>query len=169
MLGGPEHSLDVLDLGCGTGLCAPIFKPWSKSLVGVDLSSKMVAKAEERGLYDQIIIADLLEPLSSGEECLDLILAADVFIYVGKLDAVFAGCSRSLRKDGILAFSIEVIEEGGADYILHGAGRYAQSRNYIETLAASSSFTVHTARDTVLRKERGEAAKGVIYVLVKQG
>ena len=35
----PAGSLDVLDAGCGTGLCGPLVKPYARSLVGVALFS----------------------------------------------------------------------------------------------------------------------------------
>jgi len=41
--------LEVLDLGCGTGLCGPLLRPLARTLVGVDLSPKMLAKARQRG------------------------------------------------------------------------------------------------------------------------
>jgi len=167
LLGDPDHQVDVLDLGCGTGLCAHFFKNWSRSITGVDLSRKMIVKAEERGLYNNLILGDLLEPLSAGKDSYDLILAADVFIYIGKLENVFMGCAQALRQGGILAFSIELLAEGGSDYNLHAGGRYAQSRKYIERLADRSALSVHTSLETVLRKEKGEAALGIIYVLNK--
>lgn len=169
LLGMPEQKLDVLDLGCGTGLCAPLFKPWCKTLTGVDLSRKMVVKAEQLGLYDSLIIADLLEPLSVSECCYDLILAADVLNYFGDLEDVFMGFARSLRKGGIAAFSIELLQDCATDYVLHGGGRYAQSAKYIETIAGNAALSIHTSRETVLRKEKGEPVRGVIYILAKNG
>jgi predicted TPR repeat methyltransferase len=169
LLGNPEHQADVLDLGCGTGLCAPLFKPWSRSLTGVDLSRKMVAKAEELGLYDTLIIGDLLDALLADGSGYDLILAADVFVYLGKLDEVIMSCTQSLRQNGILAFSVELLQEGNSDYILHEGGRYAHTRNYIEKLVDKSPLSIHTASETVLRKEKGEDVKGIIFILIRNG
>ena len=168
LLGDPDHQADVLDLGCGTGLCAPLFKPWSRSLTGVDLSPKMVAKADELGLYDKLIVGDLLQPLSSAENCYDLVLAADVFVYLGKLDAVVMSCAQSMRQGGILAFSVEFLQEGDSDYILHTGGRYAHTRSYIERLVDNSPLSIHVASETVLRKEKGKDVKGIIFVLIKR-
>ena len=41
----PSKRLDVLDAGCGTGLCGPLIAPYARRLVGVDLSAKMLAHA----------------------------------------------------------------------------------------------------------------------------
>ncbi len=44
MLAEPDveasKSLDVLDAGCGTGLCGPLIAPYARRLVGVDLSAR---------------------------------------------------------------------------------------------------------------------------------
>ena len=168
LLGKPEHQVDVLDLGCGTGLCAPLFKPWSRSLTGVDLSRKMVAKAAELDMYDRLIVGDLLEPLSAEEGGYDLILAADVFVYLGKLDDVIRSCSQSMRQGGILAFSVELLQEDDADYILHTGGRYAHTRSYIEKLVDNSLLLIHTAREAVQRKEKGVDVNAIIFVLIKR-
>ena len=42
------HRWSVMDLGCGTGLCAPLVRPWAERLVGVDLSPRMVEIARAR-------------------------------------------------------------------------------------------------------------------------
>ena len=137
-------------------------------MTGVDLSRKMVARAEELGLYDRLIVGDLLEPMSAEEGCYDLILAADVFVYLGKLDDVVRSCTLSLRQGGVLSFSVEFLQEGDVDYILHAGGRYAHTRRYIEGLAGDSHLLIHAASETVLRKEKGEDVKGIIFVLVKR-
>ena len=43
-----DKLLDILDLGCGTGLCGPLFKPIANSLAGVDLSPNMIEKCKAR-------------------------------------------------------------------------------------------------------------------------
>src|SRR5262249_16278963 len=48
-----QGPLDILDLGCGTGLCGPLFKDMARTLTGVDLSARMLAKARARGVYDE--------------------------------------------------------------------------------------------------------------------
>jgi predicted TPR repeat methyltransferase len=42
--GEPDKQLDVLDAGCGTGLCGPMVAPYARRLVGMDLSAPMLAK-----------------------------------------------------------------------------------------------------------------------------
>src|SRR5262249_49086286 len=55
--------LDVLDLGCGTGLAGIAIRPWARSLVGVDLAPKMLEAASARGIYDRLECSDLITTL----------------------------------------------------------------------------------------------------------
>src|SRR6185436_7192776 len=57
--GEPRGDLDVLDLGCGTGLCGPLIRPWASRLEGVDLSRAMLERASRRGGYDALHEAEL--------------------------------------------------------------------------------------------------------------
>ena len=54
-----SRSLDVLDAGCGTGLCGPLFAPYARRLVGVDLSEAMLARAHARDVYDELVRGEL--------------------------------------------------------------------------------------------------------------
>jgi predicted TPR repeat methyltransferase len=105
--------------------------------------------------------------LSNDAACYDLILSADVFVYVGKLDEVFCCCEKSLRPHGMLAFSIELLSQGEQDYYLHGGGRYSHSKAYIERLAATASLSILAYNETILRKEKGADVAGAVFVLAK--
>ncbi len=108
----------ALDLGCGTGLCGPLLRPIVRQLEGLDLSQAMLDQAATRGVYDRLLKADLVEHLQHTQARYDLIAAADVFIYVGELDAVFAGVARVLRPGGVFCFSVEQADDdrhGGAE------------------------------------------------------
>lgn len=81
----------ALDLGCGTGLCGPLVRPMAEVLHGVDLSATMVERATALGVYDRVVPSDLVAYLRQSHERYDLAIAADVFIYIGALDAVLGG------------------------------------------------------------------------------
>jgi predicted TPR repeat methyltransferase len=166
---------DVLDLGCGTGLAGAAIAPYARHLVGVDLSPRMLDKARERGVYTRLEAADLLE-MTRGEaaETYDAVTAADVFVYIGKLDALFAEVKRLLRAGGRFGFTLETLKlpgdaEAGAgalqDYRLTPTGRYAHSSAYIERLAAQSGFKVDQFVSTILRLELGKPVNGWLVLL----
>lgn len=49
-----NQSLDILDLGCGTGLIGSWFKDYARKLVGVDVSPTMLDMATKKGCYHEL-------------------------------------------------------------------------------------------------------------------
>jgi predicted TPR repeat methyltransferase len=105
----------VVDVGCGTGLCGMLFRNMTDSLVGVDLSSEMVDRAQEREVYDELYVEEISESLARYDNKTDkarlraagIIVAADVFVYSGDLERFFKGASRALKKGGWFALTLE--------------------------------------------------------------
>ncbi len=144
---------DVLDLGCGTGLSGAAIAPQARSLIGVDLSAGMLAHARERGIYQQLIQSDLLSALKAqADASQDVVLSADVFVYVGQLDEVVAEIRRVLRPGGHFGFSVEHLpESAGQPLRLEATGRYSHADGYLQQLAAQQGFRIlldqlHTLR-----------------------
>ncbi len=116
----------ALDLGCGTGLSARWMRPLAARLVGVDLSERMIAQADAKQLYDTLIVGDILAELHQMADARDaadrsaaLIVAADVFVYLGSLLPVLTAAAKVLQPAGLLAFTVEdcaseVVDEGAA-------------------------------------------------------
>lgn len=60
----PPGDSPILDVGCGTGLTGGCLRELGFSIIdGVDLSKAMLAKAAEKGVYRDLIEADLNDPL----------------------------------------------------------------------------------------------------------
>jgi predicted TPR repeat methyltransferase len=161
-----RRGLNVIDLGCGTGLCGPLFRNVAARLVGVDLSPRMLEKAGERRVYDELREADIIDVLQNSANAFDLVLAADVFIYVGGLAPVFVACNKALRQGGLFAFSVESVESG--DFLLRASGRYGQSLRYIRELAGKHGFDIAIVREAVIRKEGQQPIPGHVFVLNKK-
>jgi predicted TPR repeat methyltransferase len=159
----PTRFAHVLDLGCGTGLCGPLIKPRADVLWGLDLSGAMLDKARVRGVYGRLIEGDLLEMLRSDTTQFDLVLAADVFIYVGQLDGVFALLAQRIRPGGWLAFTIEEAVGSGPGPVLRPSLRYAHPMEYIQTLTVREGFQCASIHSAPLRwdQEAGVAGKYV--------
>ena len=156
-------NLDVLDLGCGTGLCAPLLDPIAKSLTGVDLSPKMLEKARALGLYDALFNANVDTFLTQHVAEFDLVVATDLFIYIGDLREIFAGTARALKPRGLFAFSVEQCTD--RDFFLQPSKRYAQSEPYLRRLAADRGFTVQCIEPCFIRKDGNSDIHGLIAVL----
>jgi predicted TPR repeat methyltransferase len=86
------------------------------TLIGVDLSQQMLEKASKRGknndCYDSLIVGDALDYLHRVEKnSIDVIIAADVFIYIGDLLAFFQAAKQAfLENNGLLVFTVEELE-----------------------------------------------------------
>lgn len=154
-----------LDLGCGTGLSGIAFKDITTSITGIDLSEGMVDKARQKAIYDSLIVSDLSEYLTGTDAVYDLVLSADVFVYIGKLNSLFSEVSSHMCEGGYFIFSIELLESG--DYRLKKSGRYGHSHDYIKSIAIDSEFDIVAHKDMNLRKESGNWIQGSVFVLRK--
>lgn len=153
-------SLDVLDAGCGTGLCAPLLRARARRLVGVDLSGGMVDKARLRGGYDALEVAELTAWLEAHPQAFDLIVSADTLVYFGQLGPVLAAAAGALRPGGWLGFTLEAVEGDDEVAELTSSGRYRHSRPYVEHLLAGSGFEAVVVREDTLRREAGKPVHG---------
>ncbi|MFN7096927.1 MAG: tetratricopeptide repeat protein [Gammaproteobacteria bacterium] len=162
-----RDDLTVVDLGCGTGLCGRYFIPCTKKLIGVDLSSHMLKIAEKKHIYDELITDDMTTALARWHEEIDLITAADSFVYVGDLEATFYQCYQALVNEGYLIFTLEA----GYDkhFHLNKTGRYAHHADYIKQLAKTIGFELIDQVQLKLREEKGMAVNGWLTVLKKTG
>jgi predicted TPR repeat methyltransferase len=159
----PQLPMDIIDLGCGTGMCGELFRPMARKLVGVDLAPKMIEKSRQRGVYEELKEQDITVALQESPGQFDLIVAADLFIYIGYLDKVFQAAATALRPGGLLAFSIESADSG--DYVLRRSRRYAQSADYIRRLASQFRFKEASIAGAILRTEGDLPVEGKIIVL----
>lgn len=158
----------AIDLGCGTGLCGTLLKPVCDTLDGVDLSGAMLEQAEKLGVYRALVQADVAEHLAAAPSAsADLVVAADVLIYVGDPAPLFQAASRVLRPDGLFAFTIELPTDG-QDLQLLPSLRYAHSEALVRRLAAACGLAVDELRAAPIRHEQGAPLAG-LYVTLRQG
>jgi predicted TPR repeat methyltransferase len=154
----------ALDLGCGTGLCGPLLRPIVRHLEGVDLSQAMLAQAAGRGVHDRLLQADLVEHLQQTTTRHDLVVAADVFIYIGDLEPVFAGVLRVLRPGGVFCFSVEHAGDQ-RPVALNSQLRYEHSLPYLRGLAQRHGLRLLRTDAEPLREQRGQALPGLYVYL----
>jgi predicted TPR repeat methyltransferase len=193
----------VYDAGCGTGLCGPLFRNVSKTLIGVDLSEPMVEKARERGVYDELEAADITESLqrfnnksdTENFRRLDLIIAADVFVYTGDMLGVVKAAAGALRRGGWFALTLERLEAPKAEadaaaaaeeedanatrgvghavteadlargWKLQLSGRFAHTKEYVAALGQQHGFKMLEHEHIVPRKDNGVDIPGHLFVL----
>ena len=154
---------NALDLGCGTGLCGRYLRPIVDRLTGVDLSGNMLDKAQESGLYDELVQADIVEFLARDANPYDLVVAADVFVYVGALDDVFARVADAVLPGGRFAFTVE--ESLGEELELRPSLRYGHSEGGLRRLAEAHGFRVAAVERRPVREDQRQAIAGLFVWL----
>lgn len=157
--------LRIMDLGCGTGLSGEAFKDCAEYLAGVDISPRMVEKAGERNIYNELTCGDVVQALQESENNWHLILAADVLVYIGDLEEVMGAAVDYLHPDGSLLFSVERSDEKG--FRLGESGRYAHSLDYINRLAEKHALAIRMVEESVIRKEYGNDVTGYLIAMQK--
>lgn len=164
-----EHGLTkgtTLDVGCGTGLMAAALPENMRPIDGIDISPKMIAKAQERGIYRHLQTGDaaaLLAEAPNFSGPYDLAVAADVFIYIGEIRVLFAALAQRVSAGGMLAFSIELSE--GEGIAIRSSGRFGHSSDYVRDLAAANGLAVLAEVPNHIRLEREKPIPGAIFLL----
>lgn len=154
--------LDVLDAGCGTGLAGVEFRAAARTLAGVDLSGEMLKRARARGIYDALEEAEIGAYFRAHPGGFDLILAADVFCYLGDLGEVLADAAGALRAGGRLVLSVE--QGDGESFALTSSGRYVHAPAYLRAAAAAAGLREVLGRSDRLRNEYGVPVAGYVAV-----
>jgi predicted TPR repeat methyltransferase len=160
----PRPFASALDLGCGSGLAAPLLRPLATRLAGVDLAPRMIAAATATGLYDELHASELLAHLHATTLRHDLVVACDVFIYLGNLAPVFDAVARVLEQGGVFAFSVEA-GDAESGYDLLPTLRFTHSEAYLRGLAQSHALRVTRCERAPLREGHGEAITGLVMHL----
>lgn len=156
----------ALDLGCGTGLAGRLFCRRVDSLVGVDLSPRMIEIARASGAYNHLHVAEMLEFLAhEGGACADLVLAADSLPYVADLAPCAREIARILEPGGLFAFTVERHDGEGA--VLQPTLRYAHSEAHVRTALAGAGLHAVTLEPVSTRTENSVPVPGLMVVAMK--
>jgi predicted TPR repeat methyltransferase len=158
----------ALDLGCGTGLIGAHFRDVVAEIDGVDLSPKMLEQARRKQIYGKLDCDDIvawLERAAAESLSFDIVLSADVFIYVGDLEPAFKAIRTILADDGLFVFSVERLAQGSFELL--PTFRYAHSTSYVHELASRHGFIIELSEQVNVRKEKNAMIGGTIFVLTR--
>jgi predicted TPR repeat methyltransferase len=164
--GKPAFFRRAIDLGCGTGLAARAFAPQTDEILGIDLSPRMIELAHLTGLYAELEVAEIVEGLGGKPEAsADLILAADVMVYVHDMVPLLRQAMRVLTSGGLLAFTAET--HSGDGVVLGEGLRYAHSAGYVRASIEAAGLTLNQLEAASSRTESGVAVPGIVAVATK--
>ena len=160
-LAPPAAQYDIADLGCGTGLCGPLVKPWARSLVGCDLSAAMLERAVPRQAYDQLLKAELVQFLVERPAAFDVLISADTLIYFGDMAPVLVAAHAALRPGGTMVFTLESLDDdAGPGYLLTESGRFAHTLAYLRGAIAATGLVERAIATITPRHEGGKPVAG---------
>ncbi len=167
---GPPHRFaSALDLGCGTGLAGAALRARIDHLAGCDLSAAMVERARVRGAHDRLAVADMesflaAEPAGTA----DLVLAADVLIYVADPAPLITGVARVLAPGGLFAVTAEEDPHAAGDAPVLGPSlRWAHPAPLLRRLAAAAGLAVRSCVAASCRREADRNVPGLVLVLAR--
>lgn len=167
--GRPFRFGTVYDLGCGTGLMGEAIRAEAGFLAGCDLSPRMIERASAKTradgtpLYDKLAIAGLTSFLTSRpDQSADLVIAADVFVYLGELGPSFAQSARVLTRGGLLAFTVQSHE--GEGVIVGEDRRFAHAEGWLRERLRAAGLSTVLVEPASTRQDRGAAVPGLLVV-----
>ena len=147
-----DTKLDILELGCGSGLCGSKFSDIANTLIGTDISPDMLEGAKEKNAYTELYEADLIDALSNYDTAVDLVIAMDVLCFFGDLTDIFERCRKALRSNGVFGFSV-VKPKTDAVFELQTYGHFVHSLEHLRLVAERTGFHQLFSEELVLRRE----------------
>jgi predicted TPR repeat methyltransferase len=142
------------------------FKEFSHHMKGIDISPGMIRASMQRGIYNDLEENEILAALVKHQNDTDVMVSADVFVYVGDLESVFLAVTSALKENGLFLFSVES-HEGDENFKLPVTARFTHSKKYIQELAKRRGLELLECKDTVIRTESGSPVDGFLVALKK--
>jgi predicted TPR repeat methyltransferase len=164
--GKPAFFRRAIDLGCGTGLVARAFAAQTDEIIGIDLSRRMIELARATGLYAELEVVEVVAGLGSRRKAsADLVLAADVMVYVHDPLPLLREAARVLKPGGLVAFTAETHLGDG---VILGAGlRYAHSAATVRAAIEAAGLRLDQLEAASARTESGVPAPGLVAVATR--
>ena len=173
----------AVDLGCGTGLAGVALRSRCHGrLVGCDLSQRMlnVAAQKHTDVYDELHACDCVAFLTRhvAPAAADLMVAADVLVYMRELTDLFRAAASRLAPGGLFAFSTELAspdeDPDGPGWIERASERIAHSEAYVRMVVAEAGdgeegggLEVVELHEASMRNDLDKPIRGMLVVVRK--
>lgn len=176
---------DVLDLGCNVGYGTYAVSKKAKSVVGIDVSEKVINEAKERYQSENLLFSSFDGiKLPFGDESFDLVISLQVIEHIENCERYLLEVSRVLKRDGIffattpnamLRLDIGMkpwykfhVREYRPDELQALISPYFTSTEILGLHATSSLYSVEYDRVTSIRNShRGKNTKDRIKSAIK--
>jgi predicted TPR repeat methyltransferase len=161
----------MLDLGCGTGLTALAMRDRAAFIAGVDLSEAILGVADDRGVYDDLYVAEAQAFLEEWDEApFDLITATDVLPYLGSLERLAAGLAHAAAPGAVIFLSSETLPPPAfarQGWRVGPHQRFHHDPAYVEAALSATGFAMLERLDITVRTDEGDPQPGHVFVAVK--
>jgi len=151
-------------LGCGTGACGVLLRPFARHSTGVDLSVPMLTIAKQKHCYDELHNAEIGTFLPGAGSKYDVIVASGVLIFIGDLGTLMSAAARVLRSGGAFIFTCYRSEM--SDVTVRSNFHFAHSETHLRTRAQAAGFSVQHIESVVHEYEHGVEQPGYLVTLV---
>lgn len=159
-------NVDILDLGCGTGLSGEAVISMARILDGVDLSEAMLNVASQRNIYNNLEAIDVYDFLGKKHEDYDVVIAAGLFEHIGAPDQIFQSVFSVLRNDGCFVFTAD--ENLGQGVGVNSSGFFTHGKDYLIERAKQCGFRIVSNESVYMRRENNNPVSGLLVVLKKK-
>jgi predicted TPR repeat methyltransferase len=166
----PTEQLDIIDVGCGTGLVGSLVAHKAKRLVGVDASLPMLERAQAKNLYQHLRHGDLVAFMHEQSEACDAVTCAATLIHFGDLRPAFEAAAASLRDRGLFILTLfpneldDEVSVFASDGWIQG-GCFKHGRNYVRRVAEATGFIVEAIETGVHEYQKQNPVMGLVVAL----
>jgi len=162
------HRKTLVDIGCGTGLCGQRLSDAYQLITGIDVSAGMLAQAQKKNCYHQLIHADAIQGLETLDEEQDCIIAGDCCPYIGELNALITAVHQRLREGGFFFFfTVETHQDDSLPFKLNRNLRFSHHVAHTQALLNTLGFEVLEMEASVLRQNNEQDVMGQLFAAKK--
>jgi predicted TPR repeat methyltransferase len=122
----------------------------------------MLAQARAKNIYDRLEAGDVVAFLQTETARYDLVLAADVYMYLDDLHPVLKAVAEVLDPNATVAFSVE--SHDGDGVLLRDTLRYAHGVAHVRGALAAAGLNLISLDSAATRTEKGVPVPGLIAV-----
>lgn len=137
-----EKQLNVLDIGCGSGVCFQYFQDSIKinKSVGLDFSDSAINVVTKQKLYTKALCQDFQNFVTETTEHFDLIIVESVLHYYKNFTKQLQSLKKTLATDGLVVFSVEQSLKNTPVTFNHNLTNLSFNKDYIKKMISKTTL-----------------------------